>query len=84
MFAQRLTKHLLIAAIVLLAGNIVLTIVANPSVSFAQMSSRQKTLYKVAHVRDNEQEIQTVVDIFARDGWELVTYSNDIVIFKKQ
>jgi hypothetical protein len=84
MFAQRLTKHLLIAVILLLAGNIVITMVVNPAVTSAQVSSRQKTLYKVAHVRDNEQEIQTVVDIFARDGWELVTYSNDIVIFKKQ
>jgi Na+-transporting NADH:ubiquinone oxidoreductase subunit NqrC len=84
MFAQRLTKHLLIAAVLLLAVNIIITMALNPPTSSAQVSSRQKTLYKVAHVRDNEQEIQTVVDIFARDGWELVTYSNGFVIFKKQ
>ena len=77
-------KRLLFAAIILLAGNIVVAMVLNPAVTSAQVSPHQKTMYKVAHVRDNEQEIQTVVDIFSRDGWELVTYSNDIVIFKKQ
>lgn len=83
MLSQSL-KRLLIAAVILLAGNIVIAVVLNPPVTSAQVSAHQKTMYKVAHVRDNEQEIQTVMDIFSRDGWELVTYSNGMVIFKKQ
>jgi hypothetical protein len=40
-------------------------------------------MYKVARVRYDEQSIQTAVDLFARDGWELVSHYNDILIFKK-
>ena len=84
MVHQMPLKRLFIAAILFLAGSIVVTMIVNPAMMSAQTSARQKTMYKVAHVQNNEQEIQTVVDIFSRDGWELVTYSNDILIFKKQ
>ena len=84
MIHQQLLKRLVIGAIILLAGNIVITMMLNPAVTSAQVSPHQKTMYKVAHARNNEQEIQTIVDIFSRDGWELVTYNNEILIFKKQ
>jgi len=84
MIQQRTLKRFLIAAIVLLAGNIVITMALNPSFTSAQVPAHARTMYKVTHVHCNEQEIQTVVDIFSRDGWELVTHYNEILIFKKQ
>ncbi|HUI64598.1 MAG TPA: hypothetical protein VL126_07145 [Bacteroidota bacterium] len=81
---QRALKHFFIAAIVLLAANIVITIALIPPSSSAQVPVHGRTMYKVTHVHCNEQEIQTVVDIFSRDGWELVTHYNEILIFKKQ
>ena len=84
MIHQRTLKQLLMAAIVLLAGNIVITMALNPSSSSAQVPAHPRTMYKVTRVHYNEQEIQTVVDIFSRDGWELVTHYNEILIFKKQ
>ena len=70
--------------IVLLTINILSTVLSKdtPS-SYAQTIGRAKYMYKVVRATYDEQAIQTVVDLFARDGWELVTHYNDIVIFKK-
>ena len=84
MIAGRSVKGLFAAAIVLFAVNILLLLALRPSETSAQGLGRPRTQYKVTHVHCEEGEIQTVVDIFARDGWELVTHYNEILIFKKQ
>ena len=80
----RAARGLLLAAIVLLAANILLTVALRPAESSAQGLGRPRVMYKVTHVRCEEGELQAVVDIFSRDGWELVTHYNEILIFRKQ
>jgi len=76
-------RHILITALLIAAVNIGFELLFRPSLAPAQVPGRQKVVYKVAHVKYNETEIQAVVDIFSRDGWELVSHYNEILIFKK-
>ena len=83
MTGQRSFRTLLIAAVFLLAANILITLFSRPPSSQAQDLGRQRIMYKVVKTQYDEQSIQTVVDLFSRDGWELVTHYNEILIFKK-
>ena len=67
----------------LLIANLAVSLFPRPSTSYAQQYGRAKYMYKVVHVAADEQSVQTVVDLFARDGWEVEAYSNEILILKK-
>jgi len=77
-------KHIFLTLLIVVAVNLGVAILLRPSVAPAQVPGRQKFVYKVAHVRYDEAEIQAVVNIFSRDGWELVSHYNEILIFKRQ
>ncbi len=83
MSADRRARRFLYAAGLLLCINLLLTTVVFHQSSQAQNYNRAKYMYKVVKTAGDEQSLQTVVDLFARDGWELVTHSGDILIFKK-
>lgn len=83
MFAERKSRKLVYGAVVLLCLNLFFMATVFHQSSQAQGSSRAKFMYKVVKAGADEQSLQTVVDLFARDGWELVTHYNDILIFKK-
>ncbi len=51
--------------------------------SQAQTTSRQKFVYKVLRIQKDEQDVQVIVDLFARDGWEVAALSDDFVIMKR-
>ncbi len=83
MSAERKWRNLMYGAIILLCVNFFLAAFVFHQSTQAQVSSRSKYMYKVVKSGADEQSLQTVVDLFARDGWELVTHYNDILIFKK-
>lgn len=78
------TRRLFWATVFLMVFNICLTILLLSGQSTAQTAyGRAKFMYKVVKSGSDEQSLQTIVDLFARDGWELVTHYNDTLIFKK-
>ena len=83
MSADRRARSLLFGAVALLCFNLFLLMFVFHQSLEAQTSNRAKYMYKVVKTAGDEQSMQTVVDLFARDGWELATQSNDILIFKK-
>jgi hypothetical protein len=83
MARSKWTRILLAVVAILMAINVVAMITSMRIPAYAQTYGKAKFMYKVVKVADDEQSIQTVTDIFSRDGWELVTYCNDILIFKK-
>jgi hypothetical protein len=83
MSAERKFRKLLYGTIALLCLNFFLIAFVFHHSSQAQNFSRAKYMYKVVKTAGDEQSLQTVVDLFARDGWELVTHSGDFLIFKK-
>jgi len=76
-------RHILLTILLVVAVTLCADILLRPALAPAQVPGRQKYVYKVAHVRYDESEIQAVVNIFSRDGWELVSHYNEILIFKK-
>jgi hypothetical protein len=84
MFTQRKTNRLFWILLVLIGLNLTLAVGLVTQSSMAQtLGPRAKYMYKVVKAGADEQSLQTVVDLFARDGWEVVTHYNDTLIFKK-
>ncbi len=83
MSAERKARNLMFGAAILFCVNLFLLFLVFHQSAEAQTTIRAKFMYKVVKAGTDEQSLQTVVDLFARDGWELVTNSNDILIFKK-
>jgi hypothetical protein len=84
MFTQRKSNRLFWILLVLVGLNLAITAGLLTQSSTAQtLGPRAKFMYKVVKTGTDEQSLQTVVDLFARDGWEVVTHYNDTIIFKK-
>lgn len=83
MSTERKSRTLMYGAVLLFCVNLLLMALVFHQSSQAQGSIRAKYMYKVVKAGVDEQSLQTVTDLFARDGWELVTHYNDILIFKK-
>ena len=84
MATERKSRRLFYGAVALLCINLFLMGLVFSQSSQAQVvGGRAKYMYKVVKAGTDEQSLQAVVDLFARDGWELVTHYSDILIFKK-
>lgn len=84
MATERKSRKLIYGALALLCINLfIMGLVFHQSSQAQVVGGRAKFMYKVVKAGTDEQSLQAVVDIFSRDGWELVTHSNDILIFKK-
>ncbi len=84
MATERRARRLIYGAVALLFINLFIMMIGYHQSTNAQVvGGRAKFMYKVVKAGTDEQSLQAVVDIFSRDGWELVTHSNDILIFKK-
>ena len=84
MSAPKTIRRLVVGGGLLLVLNLLLLVLVVRQTSQAQTySARAKFMYKVVKTNGEEQSLQTVVDLFSRDGWELVTQDSGILIFKK-
>ena len=84
MITERKTKRTFWILLFLVLINCALAALQMSQTLHAQaFGPRAKFMYKVVKASSDEQSLQSVVDIFGRDGWELVSHYNDILIFKK-
>ena len=84
MATDRRNRRLFWILILLVGINLVIAAALLTHTSTAQTAGmRAKYMYKVVKTGSDEQSLQTVVDLFARDGWEVVTHYNDTIILKK-
>ncbi len=82
-----LTRVLLVVAVVLLALNLIMTLMGTSSPSYAAKTTQYKVEFVLNDNSLNTGDIQLVLDKYSNEGWELAAFNVDQVrrylIFKR-
>lgn len=75
----RFLKVSLLILAVLLMLNLIVSLGKMTTISYAVKNVQ----YKVVPVRYSQANLQSALDKYSNEGWELATHYSDILIFKK-